>query len=321
MSGAIPKTEPWWTKLRLYLELIRFSHTLFALPFALLATLWSLVVPYPVRIDGPTGPVGWVRIGTMGIGIVLCMVFARSFAMGINRLADERWDGANPRTAKRHLPAGLLHRNSVRYFCSFCALCFAAACGLFLPNWIPLVCSVPVLVFLASYSWAKRFTYGVHFWLGVALMLAPICAWIAIRGDIVRVQPSDLFPSIMLGSVVLFWVAGFDIIYACQDVEFDRQHKLYSLPALLGITGAMRVAALSHCIMWGMAMSMTWLFPQLSLGWLFRSMLLVVAGLLVYEHSVVSAKSLDRIQLAFFHLNSIISVLFLTFGTVDAYLR
>lgn len=241
--------------------------------------------------------------------------------MAANRLLDEKWDGQNPRTAGRHLPAKILSREKVLGFCLACALCFIASCVLFLPNTIPLILCVPVLVFLAGYSLAKRFTRLVHFWLGIALMLAPVCAWLALRGEAVVQDPWDLVPSVALGTVVFLWVSGFDIIYACQDEQFDRSAGLFSIPARLGIANALRVAAACHAAMWCVALWLTFAFPILSLGWLFRGTLLLIGACLVYEHWVVSDKSLNRIQLAFFQLNSVISILFLIVGTIDAYWR
>jgi 4-hydroxybenzoate polyprenyltransferase len=302
-----------------YLELIRFSHTLFALPFAMLATVWALILPVSSTQKGAPEFVElrWIAM----LGIVLCMVAARSFAMAVNRLLDEKWDGQNPRTANRHLPSKLLSRRGVIRFCIWCAVVFVVCCTLFLPNVLPLILSIPVLMFLAGYSLAKRFTHWVHLWLGTALMLAPICAWIALRGEIVWQNPLDLIPAAMLGFAVMLWVTGFDIVYACQDVGFDRDAKLYSIPAKFGIKTSMRIAAVCHAAMWCVALSLSLWLPELSLGWMFRAMLGVVAILLVAEHWVVSERSLAKIQLAFFQLNSIISVLFLVVGGLDAYLR
>ncbi len=305
-----------------YVQLIRFSHTIFALPFALLATAWAYAVPLPTNPSIASEsqsylPFRWQSL----LGIVLCMVAARSFAMAMNRLLDHRWDGENPRTASRHLPAGILSRSSVVWFCVCCAIAFVACCCLFLPNVLPVALSVPVLCFLAGYSLAKRFTHLVHFWLGTALMLAPICAWIALRGESVQASPSDIFPALMLGLVVFLWVSGFDIIYACQDAEYDRGAGLFSIPSRLGVRNALRVAAACHAAMWLFALLLSFALPALSLGWLFRSALVIVGLLLVYEHSLISDKNLTRMQLAFFQLNSIISILFLVVGTIDAYWR
>ena len=181
------------------------------------------------------------------LGIVLCMVAARSAAMAFNRLADWRLDALNPRTATRHIPAGTLERRQrggVRRRARPSRSSLATL--LFLPNRLPLYLSLPVLAFLLAYSFTKRFTAAAHFWLGAALMLAPISAWIAIRGQQVLEHPADLLPAVVLGGAVLLWVAGFDIIYACQDVEFDRAAGLHSVPARLGVGRALRLAALCH---------------------------------------------------------------------------
>lgn len=304
-----------WLKFKRFLELIRFSHTIFALPFALLASFWAWILPSPVadvRVD-----FRWQH----AVGILGCMVFARSIAMAINRLVDRKWDAENPRTANRHLPAKLLGVAEVSWFAAICGLLFIACTLLFLPNRLPLLLGLPVLLFLGGYSLGKRFTSMVHLWLGAALMLAPICAWIAIRGQIVEQVPGDLLPAVLLGSVVLFWVTGFDILYACQDADYDREAGLRSIPARFGIRGALRIAKTLHFLMWMVAFGMTFLIPELSLGPIFRLALLGVGLLLIYEHSVISEKSLQRMQLAFFQLNSIISIVILGAGIIDTWLR
>jgi 4-hydroxybenzoate polyprenyltransferase len=303
-----------WEKFTRFLELIRFSHTIFALPFALLASFWAWMLPSP--IEGIEVGFRWQH----GLGILLCMVFARSFAMAVNRLLDQKWDGQNPRTANRHLPARLLQAGEVSGFAAGCGLGFMASTLLFWPNRLPLLLSLPVLLFLGGYSLGKRFTWMVHAWLGVALMLAPVCAWIALRGQIVQQHPWDLLPAVLLGMVVLFWVSGFDILYACQDTEFDRRAGLYSVPARFGVRGALNIAKTLHFLMWVTALAMTFWVPALSLGTIFRLALLGVGALLIYEHSLVSERSLDRMQLAFFQLNSIISVVILGAGALDTWL-
>ncbi len=314
----------WLTISTHYMQLIRFSHTLFALPFALLATAWAYVIPLPGSNTNVAASetqhylaLRWQSL----VGILLCMITARSFAMAMNRLLDHGWDGENPRTASRHLPAKILSRSSVGWFSAGCAVAFAASCCLFLPNVLPILLCIPVLGFLAGYSLAKRFTNLVHFWLGTALMLAPVCAWIALRGESVQTNPFDILPALTLGIVVFLWVSGFDIIYSCQDVDYDRRAGLFSIPAWLGVRNALRVAAICHAAMWYVALSLSFALPSLSLGWLFRATVVVIGGLLIYEHSVISDKSLSRMQLAFFQLNSTISVLFLVVGTIDAYWR
>jgi 4-hydroxybenzoate polyprenyltransferase len=302
-------------RIRRYGEMIRFSHTIFALPFALLASWWAWVLPSPV--DG--NPIIF-RFQDL-VGILLCMVAARSFAMATNRLLDERYDAENPRTSGRHLPAGLLGRAEVGLFILFCAAAFIASTLLFLPNRIPLFSSIPVMLFLAGYSLGKRFTWLVHLWLGVALMLAPICAWVAIRGSIVSERWTDLLPAVVLGTCVCLWVTGFDILYACQDFGFDRSRGLYSIPARFGVRGGLNIAKVLHLAMFVLAVGLAFWFPQLSLGWIYRLTLVGIGVLLVWEHFSVSENSLDRMQLAFFQLNAVISVLFLVAGGIDAWLR
>jgi 4-hydroxybenzoate polyprenyltransferase len=241
--------------------------------------------------------------------------------MATNRLLDEQFDAANPRTAGRHLPAGLLGRAEVGFFILLCAAAFIASTLLFLPNRIPLFSSIPVMLFLAGYSLGKRFTWLVHLWLGVALMLAPICAWVAIRGSIVSERWTDLLPAVVLGTCVCLWVTGFDILYACQDFGFDRSRGLYSIPARFGVRGGLNIAKVLHLAMFVLAVGLAFWFPQLSLGWIYRLTLVGIGVLLVWEHFSVSENSLDRMQLAFFQLNAVISVLFLVAGGIDAWLR
>jgi 4-hydroxybenzoate polyprenyltransferase len=301
-------------KFKKTLEMIRFSHTLFALPFALLAAVMAWSAPAPTGFD-----VGfrWVQL----VGILVCMVGARSAAMAFNRLADRFIDADNPRTAKRHLPAGELSVVSVVMFTTGATLLFVAGTCLFLPNYLPLVVSLPVMGVLFGYSYAKRFTALAHFWLGVALMLSPVCAWLAIRGLVVVQQPFDMLPAVVLGLAVLFWVAGFDIIYACQDYEYDREKQLRSIPVRLGINGALRLAAVCHAIMIGLLVMIPlverWGGPSLGLGWLHWVTVAGVAGLLIYEHSLVRPDDLTRVNIAFFHVNAIVSIGLFVAGTVD----
>jgi 4-hydroxybenzoate polyprenyltransferase len=298
------------TALRHVLEMIRFSHTLFALPFALLAAVMAWTTPSP----------GGRQIEFHGIhliGILVCMVCARSAAMAFNRIADRTLDAVNPRTRNRHLPAGLLSVRSAAVFTIICGAGFIAGTLLFWPNPLPLCLSVPVLAFLLGYSYAKRFTMLAHFWLGAALMLAPISAWIALRGELVLMEPADLAPPTMLGLAVLLWVAGFDIIYACQDVDFDVRAKLHSVPAGLGVTNALRLAAGCHWGMIGVLASLPLVAPQLSFGPIYWCGIAGVAILLFYEHAIVRPDDLTRVNLAFFHVNWIVSLALLTVGTID----
>ena len=278
---------------RRFLEMIRFSHTLFALPFAFFSAIlaWHTKQAY-----------SWIELG----GIVLCMVFARSAAMAFNRLADRDIDAQNPRTAMRHLPSGQLTVASVWLFTLICCVGFVASTALFLleGNPWPIYLSVPVLLFVLAYSWTKRFTALAHFWLGASLLLAPVAAWIAIRGF-------DDWPiPLVLGLAVLFWVAGFDILYACQDADFDRQAKLHSIPAAIGVSKALWLALWSHAMMVAMLV-LLYLFaspPAGPLGLVFLAGLGAVTALLIYEHSLVRADDLTRVNQAFFNVNIIISV-------------
>jgi 4-hydroxybenzoate polyprenyltransferase len=279
-----------WKLVRSLLELVRFSHTVFALPFALTgaALAWKQ-------------PPGF-RPGQLA-GILLCMVFARSAAMAFNRLADRRFDAANPRTAGRHLPAGLLSPATVWAFTATCVAGFILSTTIFLAydNPWPLYLSVPVLLFVAAYSYTKRFTALAHFWLGASLMLAPVAAWIAIRGL------TGLSVPTLLGGAVLFWVAGFDILYACQDVDFDRAAQLRSVPAALGVPGALRVALACHAVM--LAMLVALYFAALpDLGRIYMAGVGAVALLLGYEHWLVRPDDLSRVNRAFLQVNGVISV-------------
>jgi len=291
--------------LRHFLELIRFSHTIFALPFALLAAVmaWQLA------------PFRWQQL----VGILFCMVTARSFAMAVNRLADRRLDAENPRTAGRHLPAGIVSISSVRLFAAASAGGFIASTVLFLPNRLPLYLSVPVLAFLAGYSYAKRFTALAHFWLGAALALSPVAAWIAIRGGAVLADPTDLWPALVLGGAVLTWVAGFDVIYACQDHEADTRSGLHSVPVRVGIPTALRLAAACHLATIALLACLPLVYPLL--GWVYWSGIVAVAVLLVYEHSIVRPDDLSRVNLAFFRVNAVISLGLFAVATLDLVLR
>ncbi|MDW8223817.1 MAG: UbiA-like polyprenyltransferase [Gemmatales bacterium] len=274
-------------RVRDFLELIRFSHTVFALPFALASAV----------LAWQREPFRWLDL----LGIVLCMVLARSAAMGFNRLADRHYDAANPRTANRHLPSGRLSVASVAVFTTLCALGFLAATTIFVAsnkNWWPLYLSLPVLGFILAYSYTKRFTWLSHFWLGASLMLAPWATWIALTGTLAG-------PAVWLGLAVFFWVAGFDTIYALQDVDFDRRAGLFSLPARWGVRAALWAARACHVLtivfLIGVGLSA-------ALGTMYFAGVVGIAALLVIEHWLVRRQESDRINLAFFHINSVISL-------------
>ncbi len=282
---------------RRYFELVRFSHTIFALPFALLsaALAWRTAAAFR-----------WRDLA----GLLLCMIFARSASMAFNRLADRRYDAQNPRTASRHLPAGLLGVAAVAIFTAICAAGFIASTLLFLPNRLPVVLSFPVLAFLLGYSYAKRWTVLCHYWLAAALMLSPIAAWIALVGDVERAP-------VLLGLAVFFWVGGFDIIYACQDVDFDRAHRLRSIPVRFGVRRALWIAAASHLVMVVCLFGLWW---AAGLGRVFLASIAAVAVLLTYEHSLVRPADLTRVNTAFFDVNALISIGLFVVGAIDLWM-
>ena len=270
------------------LEMIKFSHTLFALPFALMGA--ALAVSKPGVVVSGIKP--WV-------GILICMVGARSAAMAFNRIVDRRIDAKNPRTATRHIPSGVLSTQSVAIFTVVSCSIFLAGTAMFLPeNPWPLRLSSPVLLWLLGYSLAKRFTSLAHVWLGVALGMAPAAAWVAFRGEL------SLTP-VLLGLAVTFWVSGFDILYACQDYDFDTKAGLHSIPARFGIGRSLKIAALLHLVMVCMLVGVGISIP---LGWIYFGGVLVVASLLVYEHSLVKPEDLSKVNVAFFQMNILISI-------------
>ena len=289
---------------RAFLELIRFSHTLFALPFALLSAAMAL------RLDGSV--FRWQD----ALGILLCMVFARSAAMAFNRWADRRIDAANPRTADRHLPTGRLSTKSVMAFVACCSIGFVGSTLIFLPNAVPVAASVPVLAFLFGYSYAKRFTILAHAWLGAALMLAPLAAWVVIRPEFVPIP----WPPVLLGLAVLFWTTGFDLIYACQDAAFDAAAKLHSVPGRYGIQTAFRLSAATHAV----TVLLLALIPSVyaPFGPIFYGGVGVVAMILLTEHYLARPKQdtaldLVKVNVAFFQMNVLVSVGLLVVGIVD----
>jgi len=285
------------TVIQKYLGLVRFSHTIFALPFALLTAIiaWQKEVAFR-----------WQDL----LGIILCMVFARSAAMAFNRYADRKIDAGNPRTAGRHIPAGELTAQSVLLFTILTSTLFILSTLIFLPNRWPLMLSVPVLLFLLGYSYIKRFSMFAHYWLAAALMLSPIATWIALTGSL------D-WPPLALAAVIFFWVGGFDIIYACQDAEYDCDVGLHSIPSRLGIPSALRFAAISHflCVA---ALVLFW--KVTGLDSIFLGGIIIVAGLLFYEHLIIKPNDLSRAGIAFFHINALISIGLLLFGIADLWL-
>ncbi|MBI2192668.1 MAG: UbiA family prenyltransferase [Planctomycetes bacterium] len=280
-------------KTRLFLELIRFSHTVFALPFALLSVfLAAQGFPPPRRL-------AW---------ILVAMVAARSAAMAFNRLADEVFDAANPRTVQRHLPRGILRRGEVGLFTLGSAALFVTAASFLNP--LTFALAPLALVVILGYSYSKRFTCFSHLWLGLALALAPVGAWIAVTGSFAATP-------VWLGLAVLLWTAGFDILYACQDREFDLRAGLHSIPARLGIRGALRISAALH-VLTLLALAAFLLSAQRHApSWIG---LAGVSALLLHEHRIVRPDDLQRVQTAFFTLNAWISFGMLAAGLLDLWL-
>ncbi|TNV75082.1 hypothetical protein FGO68_gene14614 [Halteria grandinella] len=277
--------------------MIKFSHTLFALPFALMGA--ALAVSRPGVVVHGVKP--WLGIG-------LCMVGARSAAMAFNRVVDRRIDAANPRTASRHLPAGTLKTSGVVVFTVISCMVFIAGTALFLPeNPWPLRLSLPVLGWLLGYSLAKRFTSLAHVWLGIALGMAPAAAWVALRGEL-TIEP------VLLGLAVALWVSGFDILYACQDYEFDQSAGLHSIPARFGIAKSLRIAAWLHACMISLLVVLGIVMPM---GAIFFLGLAAAAILLTYEHRLVRPEDLSKVNQAFFQVNIVISIGLLVVTLID----
>jgi 4-hydroxybenzoate polyprenyltransferase len=285
---------PLLNNLRLTLEMIKWEHSVFALPFALCgAMLAANGLPAMHQL-------AW---------IIVAMVAARSAAMAFNRLADTSMDAANPRTRTRALPAKELTPQFVSSFVVVsCAIFLFAASQL---NRLSLLLSPIALAVVLLYSYTKRFTRWSHLVLGLALGIAPAAAWIAVRGTL---DPRIL----LLTAAVTFWVAGFDVLYSCQDYDFDRQSGLHSVPRYCGVAGALWTARLFHLLMLLLLVGLVFAF---GLGKLAIAGIVVVALLLIYEHSLVSAQDLSRLNAAFFTMNGVISVLFFFFIAGDLLLR
>jgi 4-hydroxybenzoate polyprenyltransferase len=274
-----------WPKLRTTLEMIKFEHTLFALPFAFLgAVLAADGLPQLRQI----------------IGITLAMIGARSAAMTFNRIADREIDAQNPRTANRELPTGKLSVNFAwGFFFASVVLFLAAAYSL---NWLTLALSPVALASIIGYSYAKRYTAFAHLFLGWALAISPTAAWIAVKGSIDSEIP------LLLSLLVLMWTAGFDVMYACQDYEFDRKAGLRSIPARFGIANALWIARLFHLQAF---VALLLLYALSGLGWPALLGVFMVGALLIYQHTLVSAKNLSRMNAAFFTTNAFVSVILL----------
>lgn len=283
-----------WDKARTLAELVRYEHTVFALPFAYLGAFLAAG--------------GWPP-GFKLFWITTAMVGARTAAMGVNRLVDRYLDARNPRTANRHLPRGTVRPGEVSLLVvvalgllALSAYRLNLLCVAFLPLVVPL---------LIIYPYTKRFTWGCHFFLGAAQFFAPFGGWIAVTA---RLDPA----AAILGAAVGLWVAGFDIIYATMDYDFDRRERLYSLPARFGLKPALRVARGVHLVVF---ILLLYLYPYLGLGGWYLAGVMATGALLLYEHSLVSPGDLSRVNTAFFNVNGVISVVLFLFSVLDTVLK
>jgi 4-hydroxybenzoate polyprenyltransferase len=307
---------------RNYLSLIKFSHTIFAMPFALIGfflglttAAWSVVPGWhtPVLAPQMRWPGGFSTHGTGNIWglailfllVVACMVFARSAAMAFNRYLDRSFDAKNPRTAIREIPAGILKAHSVLWFTIICCILFMI-CAWFI-NPLCFYLSPVALFVVLFYSYTKRFTPLCHLVLGLGLSLAPIGAYIAVTGQF------DML-AILFSLAVIFWVSGFDIIYALQDEEFDKSQQLHSMPAWLGKKRALAVSRLLHLLSIASVVTAGFAGP---FQWLYWTGVLIFISMIVYQHSIVKPHDLRRVNLAFMTANGIASIFFAVFVIAD----
>jgi len=277
-------------RIRIILEMIKFEHTIFALPFAFTGALLAL---------------GGLPTGQQAFWIVMAMVGARSAAMGFNRWADRHIDAENPRTRTRALPAGLVTSGQVLLFIAVSAAVLVLAAYMLNPLAFALSPVALAIVFL--YSYTKRFTFLSHAVLGLAISGAPLGAWIAVTG---RIE----LPALVLALAVLFWLLGFDILYALQDLEFDRQKGLHSIPQRFGVRTSLRIARSAHALTMA---GLTSLYVLLPVGMFYVIGVLIALGLIVYEHTLVKEGDLSKLDLAFFNMNGWISVTIFAFTLLD----
>jgi 4-hydroxybenzoate polyprenyltransferase len=279
-----------FSKIKIILEMIKFEHTIFALPFAFTGAL----------LAGRGIPSGRTILW-----IVVAMVGARSAAMGFNRWADRKIDAENPRTRTRALPLGLVTPGQVVLFTAVSSLLLVYAA--YRLNPLSFALSPVALAVVFFYSYTKRFTFLSHAFLGLAIAGAPLGAWIAVTG---RFEA----PSLVLGGAVLFWLVGFDTLYALQDMEFDRKAGLHSIPQRFGVRRALWISRVSHAVTMA---ALFWLASLLSLGWYYLAGVLVSACLIVYEHTLVREDDLSKLNFAFFNMNGYISVTIFVFTFLD----
>jgi len=301
-----------------YLSLVKFSHTIFAMPFALIGFFLGArrgVADWIVGQYGDYNPSPWIfnndlkPLWVLLILIILCMIFARSAAMAFNRYLDRNFDARNPRTAIREIPSGIVSANNALVFTVISSFLFITTC--YLINRICFFLSPLALLVVLGYSYTKRFTAFCHLILGVGLSLAPIGAYLAVTGHF------SLLP-ILFSSAVIFWVSGFDIIYALQDEEFDKAQKLYSMPASVGKVRALKISELLHFLSAACIIFAGWYGR---FGWVYWIGTAVFIGMLIYQHSIVKPNDLKRVDLAFMTSNGIASVVFAAFVITDLFIN
>ena len=279
------------TKLAIIFSDIKIQHTVFALPFAVMSAFLSA---------------GGLEETEKLLWIIICMVGARSAAMAFNRIVDARFGKENPRTQDRALPSGKINAGNYAVFLIASSALFVFAAWML--NSLAFYLSPVALAIVFFYSLTKRFTAFSHFWLGLAISIAPVGAWVAIREEI-------SFTSLLLGAAVIFWLIGFDILYACLDIEADRANRLHSIPERFGIETALKMAFASHAVM--VVFLLVLLEPTVLLGWVYLAGVALVAGLLAYEHSLIKKDDLSKVNMAFFNVNGIISIGLMAFVIVD----
>ncbi len=330
MSAAPAQPLSLPAKLKLAAADIKLAHSVFALPFALLAAFLARplipspasageVIRGPARIGEGVFPPGSLRTFILQLSLtILCMILARTWAMLVNRIADIRIDAANPRTQRRILASGQLSRRDGTLIAAACALGFIALTALFfilVHNPWPLILSIPVLIWIAFYSFTKRFTALCHIFLGGALAASPIAAAIAINPAALATTPALWF----LAGMVLLWVAGFDVIYALQDIDYDRSVRLHSIPAALGWKNAIRISRLLHLGAFTLlilaALPATGHEPRF--GPVFLTAVALVGALLIAEHAILAKRGKAGLNMAFFTINGIVSLLLGAAGILD----
>lgn len=291
-------------KVNNYLSLVKFSHTIFAMPFAMIG--FFLGYFYVAETTGSASPVGSGGLLIKLLLVILCMIFARSAAMGFNRWLDKRFDALNPRTAIREIPAGIISANSALLFVILNATAFIITTWFI--NRLCFYLSPVALFVILFYSYTKRFTALCHLVLGLGLSLAPIGAYLAVTGKF------DFLP-VLFSFAVIFWVSGFDIIYALQDVEFDRSQRLHSIPAKLGKDKGLKVSIWLHVLSAACVIA-AGIYGQLWGIWYWAGVAVFI-GMLIYQHSIVNPNDLSRVNLAFMTANGIASVVFAVFVITD----